>query len=83
MLPIALLVASSSAIVHRLDSSTVDAKIGSGTPCFVMFFAPWCGHCKSFEPTWDRLAEIMETEAIEIGMVDAIQDSGLAARFWV
>lgn len=60
--------------VHALTDEDFDARVGEGqeSPWFVKFYAPWCGHCKALEPTWDHLARTVAGIA-KVAKVDATQ----------
>ncbi|XP_033121043.1 thioredoxin domain-containing protein 5-like [Anneissia japonica] len=52
-------------------------------PHFIMFFAPWCGHCKRLSPTWDELAEKYnedENSKVSIAKVDCTVETQLCAE---
>lgn len=43
----------------------------SDTKSLVLFYAPWCPHCKSLLPIWDNLQEKHKSSGqVQIGKVD-------------
>ncbi|MCP9266456.1 Protein disulfide-isomerase A5 [Dirofilaria immitis] len=43
-------------VVTVLDENNFDGIVNSGN-IFVMFFSPWCGHCKAVKPAFREAAE--------------------------
>jgi len=65
----------------NLDETSFKAQVGE-SPHFVMFFAPWCGHCKRLAPTWEKMAakhnKDPESE-VTIGKVDCTVATALCS----
>jgi protein disulfide-isomerase A6 len=69
--------------VVDLDSSNFDAIAMDPTKdVLVEFYAPWCGHCKTLAPVYEKVAESLAGETdVVVAKVDADKHKELGSRF--
>ncbi|KAH0844452.1 protein disulfide-isomerase domain [Fonsecaea monophora] len=65
--------------VEMLTDTTFKSEVGGDKDILVAFTAPWCGHCKSLAPTWEKLATDFANEPnVLIAKVDAEAENSKA-----
>ncbi|XP_055305084.1 protein disulfide-isomerase A5-like isoform X2 [Sitodiplosis mosellana] len=71
-----------SEIVHLL-SSNFDSVLVDEKSALVMFYAPWCGHCKRMKPEYEKAAVLMKEKKLPgiIAAVDATKEQGIGSKF--
>nr|CCC93939.1 protein disulfide isomerase [Trypanosoma congolense IL3000] len=52
-------------------AKTMDKHLTSGKDMLILFFAPWCGHCKNFAPTYEKIAAEFNESNIIVAELDA------------
>ncbi|GAB7351125.1 hypothetical protein MBLNU459_g1585t1 [Dothideomycetes sp. NU459] len=58
--------------VEMLTDTTFKKEIGGDKDVLVAFTAPWCGHCKTLAPVWEKLADDFQAEPnVLVAKVDA------------
>ncbi|KPI90469.1 hypothetical protein ABL78_0399 [Leptomonas seymouri] len=71
----------SSAVVE-LTPASLTTFVNTHKPVVVLFYAPWCGHCKNFHPEFERFAESVKG-TIRVGALDADQYSSIGQQYGV
>lgn len=72
----------SSSVVDLTPANFDDKVLDSKTIWIVEFFAPWCGHCKSFAPEYQKAAEALKG-VVKVGAVDADAHGSLGQKYGI
>ena len=81
LLGISLQFFSKDTSVIQLNKDNFDTEvIKSNNLWLILFYAPWCGHCKAFHPQFEKLAK--STKGLfKIGAVNCEEERDLSGKY--
>uniref|UniRef100_A0A914C2D7 DnaJ homolog subfamily C member 10 n=1 Tax=Acrobeloides nanus TaxID=290746 RepID=A0A914C2D7_9BILA len=62
-------------LVEKLGHEFYQEVLGSTEPWLVDFYAPWCGHCVQFAPSFEQVAKMLEGK-VRLAKIDCDQYPG-------
>ena len=64
-----------------LNDENFDKAIEKFKTVLVLFYAPWCGHCKKFLPEFAKAAGVLKKDDIVLAKIDTTVNSKIRKRF--
>merc|ERR1711935_154365 len=71
---------SNSKVVKLTQANFKEKVVNSKEPWIVEFYAPWCGHCKSMAPAFEKAANALGG-MVNLGAVDMTTDQQVGAPY--
>jgi protein disulfide-isomerase-like protein len=70
--------------VTTLTSSNFDKVVLGSKAALVEFYAPWCGHCKSLAPKYEKLAQVFAGDSdVVIAKLDATEENEISTKYGI
>eukprot|EP00178_Gracilaria_changii_P000355 TRINITY_DN1042_c0_g2_i1.p1 TRINITY_DN1042_c0_g2~~TRINITY_DN1042_c0_g2_i1.p1 ORF type:complete len:131 (+),score=25.89 TRINITY_DN1042_c0_g2_i1:52-393(+) len=76
-----MIVSADEPAVAELTDATFEDYIKGKSRALVMFYAPWCGHCKRLKPDYEKAAQ--ESPEINLARVDCTEHRDLCSKYEV
>ncbi|ORC93610.1 putative thioredoxin [Trypanosoma theileri] len=73
---------SKSSGVTELTPATFNQFVSTHKPVYILFYAPWCGHCRKIHPEWEKFAQATQG-TIRVGALNADEHSQLGQQFGI
>ena len=67
--------------VMVLTDDTFDEALKKYDNLMVLFYAPWCGHCKKFHPEYAKAAVTLKKENLILAKLDATVNKKMAEKY--
>lgn len=73
---------SGSGAILDLHRGNFDKTTSDNQYVLVEFYAPWCGHCREFEPEFHKTAELLKENGlpVKLAKVNAEEEKSLATE---